>query len=504
MQLPLHLDRENRRSLQTQIFEQLRELILAGKLRPGTTVPPTRTLAQQLAVSRNTAMLAYDRLINEGYLQTRAAVGTFVSFDLPEESLVHLPAPDERMATPRESPRHPVAFKGRVHAVHTRDSRGLDVDFWVGRPAPRSFPAKTWRRLMGRHLLTPGDRITDYGNAAGLWRLRESIAEHLGSARGISVTADRVMIVSGTQEALNVIARLFVREKTPVAVECPCYQGAAFVLESYGAKLLPVLVDEEGLNVDELPENGSALIYVTPSHQYPLGTTLSLERRLRLIDWARRTGAYIVEDDYDSDFRYQGSPLTAVKGLHGGECVIYLGTFSKSVGAGLRIGYMVLPEELVEPAWRAKALMDNGHPWLEQAVLADFISSGAYASHLRRIRRVYMGRRDALADALQHYFGNVKLTGLDGGMHLAWHLGDHLPTAKTVQEIALQQRVGAYALEAGAAVSIAPTRYDERALMLGYAACTPDEIWEGIGRIARAISRPGKHALQNRAARPIP
>lgn len=470
------------------MFERLREQILTGKLRPGTLVPPTRLLAQQLGVSRNTVMLAYDRLITEGYLQTRSAVGTFVSFDLPEESL--LMRSDEAsggIEKPTHSPRHPVLFNGRRHAVANRRAARLAVDFWVGRADPRSFPVRAWRRLLVSHLAGAGSNITDYGHPAGLWDLRKAVAEHLGPARGLKVTPEQVLIVSGTQEALTVCARLFIRPQTPVVVESPCYQGAAYAFHSHGGEVLSLPVDEHGLDTSALPERPVALAYVTPSHQYPMGVTLSLERRLRLLDWAWRTGAYIIEDDYDSDFRYHGSPLTALKGLKGGDCVIYLGTFSKSMGAGLRIGYMVLPNELIEPATTALALHCNSHPWLEQAALADFIKSGAFGVHLRRIRRAYMQRRDCVVETLGRLFGETRVTGMEGGMHLAWHLPPDFPKALVLQERAFRRGVGIYSLEEGAAHSGSPTPYDEHTIMLGYCAVSERQIREGLGRVAECL-----------------
>ncbi len=487
MEIPIALDHGSRQSLQGQIFEQFRRLILGGRLKPGTPVPASRALAEQLGASRNTVILVYDRLIAEGYLQAREAIGTYVSFDLPETCL----AASRTVAAPSpaqgDSFAHlDIPFIGRAQAVV--NAQALAFDFWLGRPDPHSFPAKAWHRLISKALTTAGARFTEYRDPDGLPELREVIAGHLGAARGISVSPEQVIITSGAQEGLNLVARLFVRDGTRVATENPCYQGAAFLFESYCAELVPVPVDEAGLDVEQLPKDGVRLVYVTPSHQYPMGFTLSLERRLKLIDWARRCGAYIIEDDYDSDFRYRGSPLTALMGLDEHGCVIYLGTFSKSIGAGLRLGYLVVPKALVKAARTAKTLLDNGHPWLDQAVMAEFIRGGSYANHLRRIRHLYNERRDCLVDALRMHFGDVRLSGLESGMHLAWHLPEHYPSASELQNLALGQGVGIYSLGSGAAHDYGGCDYSERTVVLGFSSLDQYQIRAGIQRIADALA----------------
>lgn len=495
MEIPIELDRGSRQSLQSQIFDQFRRLILGGRLKPGTLVPASRSLAKQLDASRNTILLVYDRLIADGYLQTREAIGTFVSFDLPEACLAaSLPIGSPSPTQGESSTRSAIRFIGRAQAVVSDHS--LDLDFWLGRPDPHSFPIKTWRRLINKVLTTSGAYLTEYRDPGGLPALREAIADHLGAARAISVSPEQVIITAGSQEGLNLIARMFVRDETLVATENPCYQGAAFLFESYSAKLLPVPVDEAGLDVEQLPKDGVKLVYVTPSHQYPIGFTLSLERRLRLIDWARRCGAYVIEDDYDSDFRYRGSPLAALMGLDEHGCVIYLGTFSKSIGAGLRLGYLVVPKALAKAARTAKALLDNGHPWLDQAVMAEFIHGGSYANHLRRIRHLYSERRDCLVEALRLHFGDVKLSGLESGMHLAWHLPEHFPSASELQNLALQRGVGIYSLDSGAAHDYGGCDYSRRTVVLGFSSLDEYQIRAGIQRIADALSEPSYVAQQ--------
>ena len=484
-QLPIQIDRRTRTTLQDQLFNEIRQLILSSRLRPCSALPATRELCGQLGVSRNTVLLAYERLIAEGYLETRPAIGTFVTTHLPEDSLLLQAGRVALKDGTAVRKRCPLVFRGRPHGVYNGGREQLPIDFKVGRPAPDSFPVKRWSQMTAEQLRLASENLTEYTDPAGLHRLRKAIADHLGPARGITVSAEQVLVVAGCQEALNIIARLFVHERTRVAIECPAYQGAAYLFESYGAELLPVPVDTEGLQTSRLPGGEVSLAYLTPSHQYPLGHTLSLKRRLELIDWAGRSGAYLVEDDYDSDFRHHGSPLTALKGLDHCGCVIYLGTFSKSIGAALRLGYMVLPEELVEPARTVKTLLNNGQPWLDQAVLAAFIASGGFANHLRRIRRTYLHRRDCLVEQLHKHFGEVHLSGLEGGMHLTWRIPDDFPDAPRLERMAREEGVGIYSLPTGAAYCKDTDELVKRTIMLGYSSLGEVSIKEGIARIAR-------------------
>tara|TARA_B100000959_G_C14936615_1_gene605992 strand:- start:86 stop:1579 length:1494 start_codon:yes stop_codon:yes gene_type:complete len=494
MQLVLKLKTGSNATLQEQLFGAIREQILQGRLKAGAMMPATRALGEQLGISRNTVVLTYDRLTAEGYLESQPTVGTFVTSALPENALFlkkfsndYLSLDGEKIDE-RWAARHPIAFQGRAQNVVNPNQHKLSTDFWVGRPDPHSFPLKPWRRYLLHHLSTAGTRLTTYGDPAGIPELRKAIADHLGPARGITATPEQIVVVNGSQGALNLVARLLVDKGTNVVVECPCYQGAAFLFESYGANLIPVRVDKHGIDTSNLPRKQAGLIFVTPSHQYPTGGTLPLERRAELLDWAWETGAYVLEDDYDSDFRYQGSPLSALFGLDQHGCVIYMGTFSKSIGAGIRLGYLVLPQDLVESARTVKALLDNGHAWLDQVVLADFISSGSYTRHLRHIRHNYRKRRDCLINALRHHFGDVQLTGIEGGMHIIWHLPDGFPDAKRVQQIAEETGVGVYALEAGAAVCLEEHACNQGALMFGYSSLTESAIEDGVARLSKALS----------------
>lgn len=488
MQLPLEVDRESSLNLQTQVFEQIRGMILAGQLRSGQRLPGSRHLCQQLQVSRITITLALARLADEGYIETARSVGTFVSREIPEQAL-HALQTDLEHKKPTGTPAHDRSRlpKIRSHTLVNELAHRIAIDFWVGRPDPRSFPLRTWTRLTNKRLLSAGSALTEYRDPTGVPELRQAIADHLRPARGIIAEPEQIIITGGCQEALNLVCRMLMSPGTHAIVESPGYAGASYLFESFGAKLHHIEVDEKGLEVAQLPDVTNAVAYVTPSHQYPMGCTLPLDRRLELLAWAVKTDSYIVEDDYDSDFRYVGSPLAALKALDSANRVFYVGTFSKCLGAGLRLGYVVVPPELMPAARRYKALTNNGQPWLEQAVLADFMNTGGYARHLRKIRQHYLGKRDALLQALGSAFGDGTTIGAEAGMHMVWRTPDHLPAAPEIITRALNCGVGVYDLSPRSAV-IAPTRPDvERYLIFGYSSLSEKQIATGIERLADAV-----------------
>jgi GntR family transcriptional regulator/MocR family aminotransferase len=472
--------------LQSQIAEQIRQLVAKGILSPESRVPSTRALADQLGVSRNTVALAYDLLIGEGLLDVESSAGTRVSPKLPAAFFRAEPSPSG--ATDGEAcpyARRPLAFRGRAPRLDQSDSPALAYDFRLGQPDPSFFPLSIWRRLIVERVARASSALVRYGDPAGYLPLRAAIAEHLRVARGIRCEASHVVIVAGCQEGLNLVARLLVTSGVDTVVENPCYEGASLVLSSYGGNLIAIPVDDEGISVDRLP-HAAALAYVTPSHQFPLGPTLSLTRRFALLDWSRKTGAYLVEDDYDSDFRYEGSPLLALSALDAQGATIYLGTFSKSIGPGLRLGYAVFPQSLIEQAIAAKGLLDNGHPWLEQAAAAEFLASGGFERHLQRIRRRYLMRRDCLLHELGRHFGPCRVDGAEGGMHVAWHLPAGAPSARAMQLRLRAEGVGIYTLPDGPAQVLEPVDGEDRVVLLGYPCLTEDRIRYAVERMARA------------------
>jgi len=485
----IRLSSDERISLQCQLFEQMRGLILDGTLTTGEKLPSSRALSETLGVSRNTVILAYARLADEGYIDMRGSVGTFVSSQIPDLSLCTERQPPEAIGATAPTPvMHLPSTSPRAQTLLNPHRRRLIADFWVGRPDARSFPIKIWTKLIHSRLLSAGTALTEYKDPAGLHELRQAIVSHLRPARGIKATAEQVIIVGGCQDGLNLISRMLLSHATTAVLEDPCYQGAAYLFESLGARVHPIAVDANGIMTERLPDDQRCVAYVTPSHQYPLGVTLSLDRRLELIRWAATTGSYILEDDYDSDFRFNGPPIAALKGLDTPERVIYLGTFSKCLGAGLRIGYVLVPPALVQLAQQTKTLMSNGQPWLEQAALADFMRSGAYERHLRKIRQLYLARRNTLLASLARNFGESDVLGSEAGMHVAWRLPQGLPAASTVQSIALEQGVGVYAVGSGGAVELGTNGCSDRYLVLGFSSLSEREIELGISRLAAALT----------------
>ena len=493
MQLPILIDPIAGKSLQAQIAEQIRQLILDGRLAPRARMPASRALAQDLDVSRNTVIGAFARLAAEGLLEGREPIGTFVAERVAPASPTPVapPAPHPDAAVrggTRARVRQRLLFRGAAHQVLAPHGQQLPFDFWVGRPDARLFPMRAWQSLLARRLRGAASQLCEYGDPQGVLELREAVAAHVGATRGIATDAGRIVITNGIQEGLNLLAWLLLARGVDVAVENPCYRGAARVFASHGADLRPVPVDDEGIICAQLPPS-AALAYVTPSHQYPLGATLSLSRRRDLLAWAEASGSYIAEDDYDCDFFYDGAPLPALKSLDVNDQVIYLGTFSKSLGAGLRIGYMVLPSERCEPACHAKALLNNCQPWLEQAALAAFIHEGGFAEHLRRLRQLHMLRRNHLCAALAHGLPGWRVAGLGGGMHLVVQLPQEGPDARAVEEMARAQGVGVYGIDDGNAQLFDADADDplQRVLLLGYAALTEAEISEAVLRLRRAV-----------------
>ncbi|MBI1205123.1 MAG: aminotransferase class I/II-fold pyridoxal phosphate-dependent enzyme [Rhodopseudomonas sp.] len=487
MQIPVLLDRSRREPLINQLCDQLREAIRQTRLAAGTRLPSSRQLSEQLAVSRNTVVRAYDSLIVEGYVESRPGSGIFVSDRPPaikpsfdtDTSDIDFTTSASAMPIPTIALRAPTVG-------HLTPGR-LSFDFFPGRPSAAQFPIKTWRRILHRNLAQGGGTgLTHYGDPAGLPLLRSAIASHLATSRGIAADPSRIVIVSGIQEGIGIAARLFLNADTLTAIEDPCHQGVAYAFEATGTRMAHIAVDNEGLIPDDLPRRQTALLYVTPSHQFPTGHTLSLTRRREIVRWARRNGCYILEDDRDSDFRYEGSPLPAIAAA-APDCTIYLGTFSRSLGAGLRLGYMVVPRQLAELTAHAKALLNSGNPWLEQSALAEMMRNNSYDAHLLRIRATYRQNRDRLLVALRRNFGDVIVTGEHGGLHLVWHLPPGVPNAAVVEAIARRARIGVYSLASGGAYAAKPSNLVQRGLMLGYAALNAKQIEQGIARLSDAI-----------------
>lgn len=483
MKVLITLDRNGMESLQEQIYQRIREQILTGTLRPGASVPSSRLLAAQLKVSRNSVIFGYERLINEGYLIARPMVGTFVADTLPDRSVGTEPIAASIADT--TDPRPALIFTGRPHAI--LNNTNIPIDFWTQRTDPRAFPLKTWRRLVMQSLATAGHNLTEYGDPCGLMALRTEIAQHVGAWRGLRVRPEQVVIVAGAQLALNLALRLLAAPGDAIAVENPCNQGAGYLFESNHMRLLPIAVDRAGINAAQVAASRAGLVYLTPSHQFPMGATLSLERRVAIARWAQRTGAHVLEDDYDNEFRYDGAPLPAMAAM-APDHTIYLGTFSKTLGAGLRIGYAIFPEHLVDAAAAAKALLDNGQVWLEQAALTRLMQGGGFARHLRRCQQRYLARRNALIERMRERFGDVDLMGTEAGTHLAWRLPPSLRPGHNIKTIARTRNIGVYTVQSGGGHEYDGDYFETGWLLLGYASLSEDQIRAGIDRLAEVLA----------------
>lgn len=494
MSLPIPLDRNSASSLQEQIYNYIRQQILSGAYPSGMRLCSTRELADALKVSRNTAVLAYEWLASEGYLDTQVGAGTFVCNTFAQAVGPRGAGQEGIEQRDRAMPRGdypPIVASYELPDLFERVFSRCPADFWYGRVDARQFPAKIWRRLIAENLLAIPTRLAEYAPPAGAAPLREAIAEHLITAKGIVAQPDQIVITAGAQDAMNIIARLVVDRGTRVGVESPGYASAVALFRSYGATVLPLSVDAEGVTASTILSARPRLIYTTPSHQFPTGVIMSPGRRQAVLAAAETAGAYIVEDDYDGEIIYDRPPIAALAALDQGGRVIYVGSFSKSLGAGIRLGFMVAPPALAGPAVAIKALSSYGGAWLEQAVLASYIHSGSFAAHLRRIRLLYRERRDAVIDGLRRCFGDdIAISGQEAGLHVICTLPAGAPTAREVVALARQQGVGLYTPADAGAYEFGADAQEERRLIMGYANLTPPEITAALDAVAAALTLP--------------
>lgn len=429
--LHLPIDRSSGIPIHRQIYEGLRQAILDGLLRPGQRIPSTRALAVELDVSRLPVLTAYEQLLHEGYLDGRVGSGTFVSAALPDDFL-RSPVPGAAVARPSVTRRIPRS------SPTVRDEGGLGP-FRMSLPALDRFPHAAWARLVARHAHALTHAQMAYGDPAGLVPLREAIAEHLRAARAVRCEADQVLIVSGSQAALRLATAVLLTPGDRVAVEEPGYPGARSALLAAGAEMVSIPVDEEGMSVASLRRRGRRVraAYVTPSHQYPLGTSMTAARRLALLDWAFRRGAWVLEDDYDSEYRYVSRPLGALQGMDAHERVVYIGTFSKVLFPAVRVGYLVVPRSLWQRFVDAREAFDLLSPTLYQLALAEFLREGHFARHLRRMRGVYLARRDALLTGLARHCGDwLTVHNADAGLHVPVWLSGGLNDEEVLRRMA--------------------------------------------------------------------
>jgi len=463
------------------LYAALRAEIVEGRLRPGARLPATRELASQYRLSRGTIVNAFDQLKSEGYLQGSVGSGTYVSTVLPDEFLEVVRGTGVKLSVPQKQQRGLSDYARRVNLFPNLENRPSRA-FRANMPALDLFPTSIWAQVAARRLRRVSMNLLLGCDPMGYQPLREAVAAYLGASRGVNCVPEQVAIVSGVQEALDLVARLILNPGDCVCAENPGYPGAAAVFNAAGAKVSFLRLDDGGIRLREAALRGARLIYVTPGHQFPLGITMSLARRLQLLDWAWKSRALIVEDDYDSEFRYAGRPVPALQGLDRRGLVLFTGSFSKVLFPSLRLGYLVVPPGLVDQVSAAISITSRHAPLLEQAVLCDFMSEGHFGRHLRRMREVYAERRSVLLEsARERLAGLLEFTGVEAGLQTAaWLCGGldgesaaHAAARRNVEVTPLNRYYHGKAAPEG--------------LHLGFAAVDTKEIRRGVRELAIAL-----------------
>lgn len=485
--IALDIDHAAPEPLHRQVYAGIRDAILSGRLTPGGLLPSTRTLARDLSLSRNTVMTAYELLASEGYTESRGGSATRVSSVLPDDLLNAEPLPE---SAGQQSGPPPISdLADRMTPIVRQEFDRKPAPFLPGVPDLDSFPFKLWARLIARFWRHPPAELLIGGDPAGYLPLRRAIAEYLKAVRALDCDAEQVIITTGAQQALALAVRAILNPGDEIWVENPGYPGFRQALSSIGAHPVSVAVDEEGLSVEAgrgaAPNARGAI--VTPSHHYPLGITMSLSRRLTLLDWASEANAWIIEDDYDSEFRYGGRPLSALQGLDRGERVVYVGTLSKITMPALRIGYLVVPPRLVDPILALRRSIDDFPSIALQPALAAFIEEGHFAGHVRRMRQTYAERRDAMNAALDEHLGGLfREAPLDAGLHVCVRLGDGL--LARMDDRTAQRRAAGQGITCSTLSAFCYPPAADQGLVLGYAGYTPEAIDTAARRLADALA----------------
>jgi GntR family transcriptional regulator/MocR family aminotransferase len=468
-----------------QLYRQMRAAIISGRLAANTRLPASRVLCKELKVSRNTVLSALDLLNAEGYLASRIGDGTYVTVALPEDSL--LPREGGQPFTGgSENAAYPVlSSRGRLLTqLSVTAGPAQPTPFAADLPAFDAFPLKTWAGLMTQSWRQVRPDMLGYADPAGYEPLRDAIAQHLRAARHLLSTASEIIVTSGSQQSLDLLARVLMDPGEAIWIEEPGYIGARSAFIAAGAQLVPVPVDRHGLNVKAGAKRhpNPRLIFVSPSRQYPTGVTMSMERRQELLAFAERSGAWIIEDDYDAEFRYRGFPLPAVQSMDRSERVIYLGTFSKTLLPSFRLGFMAVPKTLGAAFANAKAVIDRHPPLLEQMTLLEFIRKGLFAAHVRRMRQLYAERQTILIDELEAKIGGfLRIKTGDTGMHLV----GYLPTGVNDMAFCEAARVRGISLRPLSIYFLEEPR--QNGVILGFAAMTPKRIRWGVDTLAAVI-----------------
>lgn len=499
-ELLLHIDRASGVPLVRQLYEGIRDGVLKGRLRSGDALPATRQLAQQLRVSRTVVLNAYDQLLADGYLRTRHGSGTFISPGAAAVQAQPALAPDG----PAAGPAVRALFAGALppEPAFSPDPPGLPpvhCDFRHGVPAWDAFPMDRWQKAVSAALARAGSALLGYGPAEGVAGLREAVARIMRLTRAVPADPARIVITTGATQALDLLARLTVEPGDVVVIEDPAHPVLRQIFAFCGATVVPVPVDGEGLRVDRIDAALAALpaaaaprrvrlVYVTPAHQFPTGAVMSLSRKLGLLDWARRHGALIVEDDYDSEFWYGSPKISAMAGLDSSDNVVYVGSFSKTMFPALRLGYALLPPRLLQPFRTLKWTTDRLTPTVEQQALADFIDSGSYGRHLAAMTRLYGRRRTALVTALQERLGaRLTVSGAAAGLHLL----ASVRAERGEDDIAARCRTRGVRVYPASALYYVGRPPEGASFLLGYAALPEPDIAAGVRVLAAAVGAGG-------------
>jgi GntR family transcriptional regulator/MocR family aminotransferase len=473
--------------LHRQLYERLRAGILSGQLQAGARLPSSRSLAQELGISRNTVTSAYDQLLAEGYIESRVGHGTSV-VSLPPEHLINV-AP-AHLAPSSAAPIHP-QLSQRGNLVAGMSFMPVDKAFFAdvppfnaGVPALDAFPFALWSQLVQRHTRSSFPARGLYQESYGYLPLREAIAAHIGVTRGVRCTAEQVLIVSGSQQALDLAARMLLDPGDTVWIEDPGYPGTRNALLAAGARLVPVPVDAEGINISQgrvlAPQ--ARLAATTPSHQFPLGVTMSLSRRLELLEWARQSNAWILEDDYDSEYRFLGRPLSTLQGLDSTQRVLYVGTFSKVLFPSLRLGFLVVPPDLVDAFANMLHTTTYHHSLLEQMALADFISEGHFARHLRAMRTLYARRASTFVRIAHEELGSLMNIDMP---HTGLHIVGWLPSG--INDRLVAHRAHAQGVKVTPLSTFALAPLECGGLLFGYATFEEDIMRSGLRCLASVL-----------------
>lgn len=477
------------------LYASLRDEILHGRLHPGARLPSTRDLASQYGLARGTIVNAFDQLKSEGYVEGNVGSGTCVSKVLPEKLLqvAHHDAAKPLFRGKREVLISGYGRQARLFAGYeNRPTRAFRANL----PALDLFPIPLWTKITLRCLRRISNRQLMGCDSLGYVPLRKAVAEYLGRSRGVRCAPEQVAIVSGVQQALDLTARLLLNPGDRVCVEDPGYPGAVMAFRGFGASIFSAGLDQQGMEISQLPSRGVRLIYVTPGHQFPLGTTMSLARRLELLEWTRKSGAMIFEDDYDSEYRYSGRPIPALQGLDDRGLVLYAGSFSKVLFPALRLGYMVLPPSLVDHFAAIQSLTSRHAPMLEQIVLSEFIAEGHFGRHLRRMREIYAERLSILLEeAHMKLAGLLQISSVEAGLQTAgWLCGGF--DAESAAAVAAKHHVDVTPLG-----RYSQGRLMSEGLQLGFAAMDAKEIRRGVRDLAIALER-GRKAAHRRTRSP--